>query len=271
MNVLTIQSQVVYGHVGNSAAAFVLQRLGHDVWQVPTVLFSNHLAKPSFKGRIVPVDQARDLITGLGDLGALERADAILTGYLGSAELAHLAAEVVDRLKKARPEIVYVCDPVMGDDGALYVKPDLADAIGEVLVERADVLLPNEFELARLSGHEVANRDSALEAIRDLWNRSRKGMVIGTGLRLESDPAHLHCLALDRDGVAERTVPRRRLGVSGTGDCFAALYLGRYLARRDFRGAFAFAVDAMDQIAAATEKAGSDELKIVATQSLWGG
>jgi pyridoxine kinase len=139
-----------------------------------------------------------------------------------------------------------------------------------VLVPRADILLPNEFELERLSGHSVATLDAAISAIRGLWNRSRAGIVIGTGLPDEADRGRLRCLALDRDGVAERSVPRRKVSVSGTGDCFAALYLGRYLLARDRRGAFAFAVDAMDTIVAATEKAGSDELQIVATQAQWG-
>ncbi len=271
MNILTIQSQVVYGHVGNSAAAFVLQRLGHDVWQVPTVLYSNHLGKPTFKGRVVPVDQARDLIDGLEDLGALGRTDAILTGYLGSADLAHLAAEIVDRLKARKPELLFVCDPVMGDDGALYVKPDLADAIGEVLVPRADILLPNEFELTRLAGHSVRTREEAIGALRGLWDRVRRPKaVIGTGLCDDGDPGHLRCLALDREGPFERAVPRRRIAVSGTGDCFSALYLGRYLVTGDLRDAFAFAVEAMDLIVAATEAAGSDELRIVPTQEQWG-
>jgi pyridoxine kinase len=270
MNILTIQSQVVYGHVGNSAAAFVLQRLGHDVWQVPTVLYSNHLGKPSFKGRVVPVDQARDLIQGLDDLGALERTDAILTGYLGSADLAHMAGEVVDRLRAKKPDLLFACDPVMGDDGALYVNPDLAEAIAAFLAPKADILFPNEFELTRLSGHSVKTRETALAALRALWRRGRPQVVIGTGLSDDQAPSQLRCMALDRDGVIERVVPKRRIAVSGTGDCFAALYLGRYLVTRDLRGAFDFAVRAMDLIVAHTEAKGSDELQIVPTQALWG-
>src|SRR4029434_2329269 len=93
MNILSIQSQVVYGHVGNSAAAFVLQRQGHAVWQVPTVLFSNHLGKPTFRGRAVPAEQARELIQGLKELGYLDDVDMLLTGYLGTPDTARLAAE----------------------------------------------------------------------------------------------------------------------------------------------------------------------------------
>lgn len=270
MNILTIQSQVVYGHVGNSAAAFVLQRLGHDVWQVPTVLYSNHLGKPSFKGRVVPVDQARDLIEGLADLGALDRADAIVTGYLGSADLAYMAGEVVDRLKSKNPDVLFACDPVMGDDGALYVKPDLADVIADYLAPKADLLFPNEFELTRLAGHSVKNREHALAALRMMWERGRPRAVIGTGLSIDDKPGQLSCLAWDRDGSVERVVPKRKIAVSGTGDCFAALYVGHYLRWNHLRDAFEYAVRSMDMIVAETETKGSDELQIVPTQSSWG-
>ncbi len=268
MNILTIQSQVVYGHVGNSAATFVLQRLGHDVWQVPTVLYSNHLGKPSFKGRLISADQVSELIHGLEDLGALDKTDAILTGYLGSADIARFSATLIDRMKARSENLLFVCDPVMGDDDTLYVKPDLADAIAETLVPRADVLLPNIFELRRLSGRDVRSRDDALAALQNLRDKTG-AIVIGTGLPDETDANRLRCLGLNQKGVTERLVIRRKIAVSGTGDCFAALYLGNYLISRNFSQAFHAAIDSMDTIVEATEKAGSDELQIVSSQSSW--
>ena len=155
MNVLSIQSQVVYGHVGNSAAAFVLQRQGHAVWQVPTVLFSNHLGKPTFRGRDVPAEQARDLIQGLKELGYLDDVDMQARAVEHAfADAARLAAELAGIIRAQKPHAIFACDPVMGDDDALYVKPDLAEAITSALVPIADVLLPNIFELARLTGRD---------------------------------------------------------------------------------------------------------------------
>ena len=206
MNVLSIQSQVVYGHVGNSAAAFVLQRQGHAVWQVPTVLFSNHLGKPTFRGRDVPAEQARDLIQGLKELGYLDDVDMLLTGYLGTPDTARLAAELAGIIRAQKPSAIFACDPVMGDDDALYVKPDLAEAIATALVPIADVLLPNIFELARLTGRTVKDSAAALDAAQALQQSSGVKVLVATGF----PPTALTASPRWRWRAAKRTAPKRR-------------------------------------------------------------
>jgi pyridoxine kinase len=268
MNVLSIQSQVVYGHVGNSAAAFVLQRQGHAVWQVPTVLFSNHLGKPTFRGRDVPAEQARDLIQGLKELGYLDDVDMLLTGYLGTPDTARLAAELAGIIRKQKPHAIFACDPVMGDDDALYVKPDLAEAITTDLVSLADVLLPNIFELARLTGRTVKNSAEALEAAQALQRSSGVNVLVATGVPVDR-PDRIGALALAGGQVHRAEAPRRKLRVSGTGDTFSALFTGHYVRDRDAGGALAFAMRAMDVICTATEQADADELLIVQTQDQW--
>jgi pyridoxine kinase len=268
MNVLSIQSQVVYGHVGNSAAAFVLQRQGHAVWQVPTVLFSNHLGKPTFRGRDVPAEQARDLIAGLKELGYLDDVDMLLTGYLGTPDTARLAAELAEIIRKQKPHAIFACDPVMGDDDALYVKPALADAITSELVPIADVLLPNIFELARLTDRSIKDAAGAIEAAQALKQSSGVKVLVATGIPAGS-PDRIAALAIDDKGVHRVESRRRKLRVSGTGDTFSALFTGHYVRDRDARGALDFAMRAMDTICAATEKTDADELLIVQTQEDW--
>jgi pyridoxine kinase len=268
MNVLSIQSQVVYGHVGNSAAAFVLQRQGHAVWQVPTVLFSNHLGKPTFRGRAVPAEQARDLIQGLKELGYLDHVDMLLTGYLGTPDTARLAAELASIIRADNPQAIFACDPVMGDDDALYVKPDLAEAITRELVPTADLLFPNIFELARLTGRTVKDGKAALDAAHALQRACGTKVLVATGVPADR-PDHIAALALEGDKVHRADAPRRKLRVSGTGDTFSALFTGHYVRNRDVGRALDFAMRAMDVICTATEKADADELLIVQTQDDW--
>lgn len=268
MNILSIQSQVVYGHVGNSAAAFVLQRQGHAVWQVPTVLFSNHLGKPTYRGRAVPAEQAQEMIEGLKDLGYLDRVDMLLTGYLGTAETARLAAELAKTIWLHKPYAIFACDPVMGDDDALYVNPDLADAIAAHLVPIADVLLPNIFELARLTGRTVKDGAGALEAARVLQQSSGVKVLVATGIPADR-PDRIAALALEDGEVHRAEAPRRKLRVAGTGDTFTALFTGHYVRDGDAASALDYAMRAMDVICTATEKANADELVIVQTQNEW--
>src|SRR6185369_1207799 len=180
MNILSIQSQVVYGHVGNSAAMFILQRLGHDVWGIPTTLFSNHLARPSWTGRVLHKDDIAALIEGLWQLGILDKVDAVTTGYLGDPGNVPVICAMIEKLRRHRPKLIYACDPVMGDDGKLYVKPALAEAIASDLIGHADILTPNQFELQRLSGVEIRDRASTIAAATALRDKLKIGTVIAT-------------------------------------------------------------------------------------------
>src|SRR5262245_46180782 len=268
LNVPFRPSHVVSGHVGTSAAAFVLQRQGHAVWQVPTVLFSNHLGKPTYRGRAVPAEQAKEMIEGLKELGYLDQVDMLLTGYLGTADTARLTAELAGIIRAQRPNAIFACDPVMGDDDALYVKPDLAEAIATDLVPIADVLLPNIFELARLTGRTIKDGAGALEAARALQRSSGVKVLVATGIPADR-PDRIAALALEGSKVHRAEKPRRKLRVSGTGDTFTALFTGHYARDRDAAGALEFAMNAMDVICAATEAADADELLIVQTQDQW--
>jgi len=269
MNILSIQSHVVYGHVGHQASTFPLQRLGHEVWALPTVLYSNHLAKASFTGRKLDAHVIDELVSGLRDLELLSRLDAVLTGYLGDAPTVPVAIAALEIARADRPDVVFACDPVMGDDGALYVSPALAEAIGRELVPRADILFPNIFELQHLTCMTVTGLKDVRPAMEALRKQARQALIVATGIPDEEHKDLITALALDDSGFWQAKAKRHPMGASGNGDCFAALFLGRYLGHRDIPTALGNAVEGMSKIAALTAATNADELRIVESQEVW--
>lgn len=266
MNVLSFQSTVAYGRVGHRAAVLPLERLGHDVWPVDTVAFSNHPAHGGHRGRIVPATEVADLVAGIEAREAFRRCDAVLSGYLGDPATAAVVESAVARVRRANPEALYCCDPVLGEVGrGAYVRAGLAEAFRDRLVPRADIVTPNPFELELLAGrpaHSIADAMTAVQAVRHLGAR----IVVATGLRLREAPAWRSILAAtDRQAWLVR-VPDRRVRVHGTGDAFAALFLGALLGPRDVPAALAHAAAALDAVLALAEATGADELPLVAAQ-----
>jgi pyridoxine kinase len=271
MNVLSIQSSVVYGRVGNRAAVPVLERLGHDVWPVNTVAFSNHPAHGTFRGRVVPAGEVAELLDGLAASGVLARCDAVLSGYLGDPATASVVADSVSRVRSANPAALYCCDPVIGEVGrGVYVRPGIPEAFRDRLVPLANIVTPNPFELEFLTGVAPSTVGAAHAAARVILGRaSRDGgprLVVATGLRPADAPRELAVLAVTPDATWVVRHPRRTVRVWGTGDAFAALFLGAYLGHRDHRAALEHAVSALDAILAVAEREDVDELPLVAAQ-----
>jgi pyridoxine kinase len=266
LNVLSIQSAVTYGHVGNSAAVLALQRLGHDVWPVNTVTFSNHPAHGGFRGRVTPAAEVAELIRGVEERGALGRCDAVLSGYLGEAETAVVVLGAVRRVRAASPRALYCCDPVIGEaHSGVYVRPGVPEAIRDQLVPAADLVKPNAFELAYLAGRPVANLADALAAA-DLVRSRGPALVVATDVPLDATPDRRGVVLVGPEGAWLAETPRRRAPGHGAGDTFTALFVGVYLQRRDGVAALAHAVAALDAILAATERTGGRDLALVATQ-----
>ena len=167
MNILSIQSSVSYGHVGNSAATFALQRLGHEVWRIDTVRFSNHPGHGGFRGGAASAGELADLVEGLAERGWLGGVDAVLTGYLGAAEQGPVVAAAATRVKAANPKALWLLDPVIGDKGRIFVKPGIPEFLRQV-AGKADILTPNAFELAYLTGRPCETPAQAIAAARAL-------------------------------------------------------------------------------------------------------
>lgn len=259
--VLAISSQVIRGHIGLCAVAPALQRLGHEVWPVPTVILSNHLGHPHAAGQRIEAGTLDQLLAALDHNGWLGEIDAVLTGYLPSADHTAVAAELIRRLKSERP-VVYLCDPVLGDDpNGLYIDPDAASAIRDQLVRLADIITPNRFELEWLSGRSLVTVESLKEAAHALSG----GTVVVTSAARRGDM--LDNLLVTASGTSRTTVTWRPDVPHGTGDFFSGLFIGHLL--NGLPETEALARSAASVEAAIEASAGHNELTL-ALQDTWG-
>lgn len=222
--VISIQSQVVMGHVGNSAAVFPMLAAGLEVAPLPTVIFSNTPDYPTLRGRPLQADFFAELLQGLWDRGLPERADMLLTGYIGSVEVAGLLAEFVARAKAANPRLRYYCDPVMGDElPGLYVPHAIADTFRDRLLPLADIASPNPFEVAHLTGQPVTEL-ADLPRVAQSLRMATGAQLIVTGCRLRETPeGMLESVIHSAAGLSRHLTPHLPLSMAGTGDLFAGL------------------------------------------------
>ena len=260
--VLSMSSQVAYGHVGNCAAVPALQALGHEVLAVPTVLLAHHPGHGVPTGRVLPSGEVADLLRGLEQVGALGKACALLTGYLGLAETATVAIDAAARLRRHHPKALYLCDPVIGDNGKVYVRPGVEDAIRKLLLPLADVLTPNHFELERLAGCQVTTLDQAVRAARSLIALGPKVVVVTTLSHQQAQAGQIETLAVTAEQVWIASTPRLDQVPHGGGDLLAALLLGHLVLGNTLPDAFARAVSAVYQVLVAS--VGEPELRLVA-------
>jgi pyridoxine kinase len=230
MNILSIQSHVVFGHVGNSAAVFPLQRIGIEVWPVHTVQFSSHTGYGPAQGAVFDPDLIRRLIKGIAERGILGECDGILTGYMGSAEIGAAALEAVDAVKTAAPFARYCCDPVIGDaDRGVFVQPGVPEFVKERAVPAADLVTPNQFELDYLSGRSTRSRGD-MHAALDAVHAMGPTVVLITSLHTDETPSGcIDLIASDQDGRWMLRTPELPVSLNGAGDLIAALFLAHSL------------------------------------------
>lgn len=263
MNILTLQSQVVFGHVGNSAAVFALQRVGCETWAAPTVLLSNHPGYGQAKGAPVEASTISALVEGLDAVGALAQCDGVLTGYLHSAQAGEATLGAALRAKAAGA--LWLCDPVFGDDGRIYAQANVVALLRERAAPQADILTPNLFELETLTDVGVSDLASARAAMRALRGPARR-VVVCTSFDRQTPLDALDALALDSEGfwrVRTRRLDRR---FEGAGDLFSALFLAAFLERRAAPDALARAAAGAAAVLAATSALGRRELALIEAQ-----
>src|SRR6476646_4336768 len=224
--ILSIQSSVAYGHVGNSAAVFPLQRLGHEVWPVLTVHFSNHTGYGAWRGPLLSAADVAEVIAGIGDRGVLGEADAVLSGYQGDPAVGGVILETVARVKELNADAVYCCDPVMGDVGrGMFVRPGIPEFMRDVVVPRADVVTPNHFELDFLAGRTTTTLAQVLEAVDDVRARGPRDVLVTRVLHGDVPEGSLDLVAVSDAGAWAVTTPLLPITPNGCGDVTAALYL----------------------------------------------
>lgn len=267
MNLLSIQSHVAYGHAGNSAAVFPLQRLGVETWPVHTVQFSNHTGYGSWKGEVFGASLIRDVVAGIEARGVLGECDGVLSGYMGGADIGGAILDAVARVKRANPSARYCCDPVIGDVGrGVFVRPGIPEFMKEKAVPAADVITPNQFELDYLSGRESRTLHEARDAVKAVHDLGPRAILV-TSLHTDATPEDaIDLLASDENGMFVLRTPRLELSVNGAGDAVAAMFFVHYLRTGKIAEALAQAGSAIFGVLAKTAEAGAREIQIVTAQ-----
>ncbi len=270
MKVLSIQSAVAYGHVGNSAAVFPLQRIGVEVMPVYTVNFSNHTGYGAWRGPLISPDDVRAVIDGIEDRGAFPKIDVVLSGYQGSEGIAEVILDAVARIKAANPDAVYSCDPVMGNaKSGCFVAPAIPVLLRDRVVPAADLITPNQFELGYLTGTEPGSLESTLESV-DLARASGPRTVLVTSVeRPDREEDTIEMLAVDDQGAWIVQTPLLPMKANGSGDVTAALFTAHHRRTGDAADALARTASSVFDLLAKTHDSGERELQLVESQEAY--
>jgi len=274
-SVISIQSQVAYGHVGNSAAVFPMQMHGIDVIAVPTTLLSNRPGYPSLRGRVLEASLVADLLLGIEERGAVENAQMILSGYLGSAEIAGVVADFIARAKARNPALRYCCDPVLGDrDRGLFVHADIPPLVRDRLCPLADIITPNHFEFEFLCGAKTAMIDNAATIDQVIAQATVLGArgpstIVMTSAELADTPdKEIETLAIEASRAFRVRTPKLPISPSGTGDLFASLFVSARVRGADTPDALGHAASAIFAVLERTALRGTEEMRIVESAEL---
>jgi pyridoxine kinase len=267
MNILSIQSHVAYGHVGNAAAVFPLQRLGIEVWPIHTVQFSNHTGYGAWRGQVFEASLIRDVMQGIEERGVLARCDGVLSGYMGSAETGLAILDAVDRVRVANPKARYCCDPVIGDVGrGVFVRPGIPEFMRERAVPAADIVTPNQFELDHLTGLTSHTIDEAARACGAI-HAMGPTVVLVTSLHVQDTPKDaIDLLVSSPEGRFRVRTPRLDLSINGAGDAIAALFFAHCLRRGSMAEALSLAASSIFGLMRQTAEKGSREILLVDAQ-----
>ena len=266
MKILSIQSHVAYGHAGNSAAVFPLQRLGHDVYPVLTVTFSNHTGYGAPRGPLIAPGDVAEVIQGVEARGVFPTIDAVLSGYQGAEAVGDVILDAVARVKAVNPKAIYCCDPVMGDVGrGFFVREGIPEYMRDEVVPKADIVTPNQFELEFLVGREVRSQEALLEAAEELRSRGPKVVLVTSVLTDDTPPDSIQMACVCSEGAWIVTTPLLPMIVKGGGDATAAIFLAHYLTDGP-RRALSRTAATMYAVLERTHEAGSEEMLLVAEQ-----
>ena len=267
MAILSIQSSVAYGHAGNSAAVFPLQRLGKEVWPVLTVHFSNHTGYGEWRGPLLTAEDVAAVIRGIEERGVLAECDAVLSGYQGAEDVGAVVLDAVARVKAVRPDAIYCCDPVMGDVGrGMFVRPGIPEFMRTRVVPRADVVTPNHFELDFLTGRASTTLEQLLGNVDRLLAEGPSVALVTSAITDDTPADALDLVAVSRDGAWRTRTPRLSLAPNGAGDVTAAVLLANLLDGHPLDVALARTTSSVFAVIEATAASGSRELQLVGSQ-----
>ena len=266
-SILSIQSLVAYGHAGNSAALFPLQRLGCDVWPVVTVHFSNHTGYGEARGPLLTPGDIADVIQGVEDRGALDRCDAVLSGYQGAEEVGAVIVDAVRNVKRRNPDAIYLCDPVMGDVGrGFFVRAGIPEFLRDQVVPAADVITPNQFELSFLAGAETRSVEDVVAAAHAVRATGPRVVLVTSAITDQTPEDSIDMVAVSDEGAWLARTPRLSINPPGAGDLTAAVFLANLLDGYDLPATLSRTTSSVYAVMEATAEAGAREMQIVAAQ-----
>jgi pyridoxine kinase len=247
-----------------------LQRLGHEVWPVLTVVFSNHTGYGAWRGPLLAAEDVRDVITGIEERGALEQVDVVLSGYQGGEEIGDVILDAVARVKKANPDATYTCDPVMGNaKSGCFVHPAIPVLLRERVVPQADLITPNQFELGFLTGTEPTDLESTLASVDAARATGPSSVLVTSVERPDAEEDTLEMLAVTPDGAWLVATPRIPMKANGSGDVTAALFTGHYRSTGDAADALARTTSSVWDLLRTTYESGERELQLVQSQEYY--
>ncbi len=272
MGVISVQSHVSFGHVGNSAAVYPMQRLGVEVWPVHTTLLAHHPGHGGVHGAMVAPETVGAVLGGLDRLGAFGKCTALLSGYLGSAETGAVLLDAWQTIKAASPGAIYCCAAVMGDrEEGLYVDAALPAFFRDSALQLADVVVVNAFEAGLLGGADVVDLDTARECATAIRALGAGTVIITSVPHTESGSNHIGNLLVERAGTWLAHAPRLPVPAKGAGDFMAAAWLARYLAENDSAAALRFAAGAVQSVIEQSGEQPLQELPVIAADDQWQG
>ncbi len=270
MKILSIQSAVAYGHVGNSAAVFPLQRIGVEVLPVYTVNFSNHTGYGAWRGPLIAPADVADVLTGIEERGAFPHIDAVLSGYQGGEGIGDVIIDAVARVKAANPAAVYACDPVMGNaKSGCFVAPAIPVLLREKVVPVADIITPNQFELGFLTETEpdtIASTLASADIAREMGPRT---VLVTSVERPDREPDTIEMLVVDDSGAWIVQTPLLPMKANGSGDVTAALFTAHYIETKDAATALARTASSVFDLLENTWRSGERELQLVESQEAY--
>ncbi len=269
MAILSIQSHVAFGHVGNRAAVFPLERIGCEVWPMHTVQFSNHTGYDTWTGEIFTAGHLALVWSGLKARGCAAQCEAVLSGYLGSVEVGHFIMQTVDEIKAVHPEALYCCDPVMGDYGkGLFVDGGISTFISGHAIHAADIVTPNQFEAEEISGSVIASIDDAKRACDTIHGMGPSIVLITSFKPSDRSTTEISLFMSSHEGFRMLTTPELTFDppLHGSGDLASALFLGHYLVDRDPVDALELMGDSVYAVFERTLADAASELSLVHAQ-----
>lgn len=270
MRILSIQSAVSYGHVGNSAAVFPLQRLGHDVMPVHTVLFSNHTGYGSWRGPLISGETVRDIIHGIDERGGLDDVGLILSGYQGGDDIGDAILDAVALVKTRNPNALYACDPVLGSaESGCFVAPEVQSLVRDRVVPRADLITPNQFELGFITGTQPRTLEETLDSVDLIRAAGPQTVLVTSVLRPDREPGTIEMLAVTPEGAWLVQTPHLPFKANGSGDVTAALFSAQLLATGDPAAALGRTAASMYELIENTLNSGERELQLIESQEAY--